>query len=261
MILEVKNLKFAYPGHKTLFQNVNFTLKKGEILSILGANGAGKSTLLSCIANILKPSSGAVYLKGQLMSRMPLCDIAKIIGYVPQRHNAAYGYSVKDYVVMGRAPYLGTFQQPGVKDYESVIETLKDFGIHNLAEYPYNELSGGEQQKVSIARALVQKPDIVILDEPTNHLDYGSQLKILNRIKRLSEKGFSIIITSHMPDHVLMLNQKTALLKGDGSFVVGSSEELITEETMRMLYNIKVHVFYDSTLGRKVCMYGNTDNY
>ena len=259
MILEVEDLKFAYPGQRTLFEHVNLSVDKGQVLSILGANGAGKSTLLNCIANLLKPQGGEIRLDGTPVNQLPLREVAKIIGYVPQNHDPAYGYLVKDYVVMGRAPHLGTFQQPGRKDYEHVSRVLEDFDILHLAEKPYTELSGGERQKVSIARAVVQEPELIMLDEPANHLDYGNQLRMIEQIRKLTDKGFGVIITSHMPDHVLLLDGNVGILNDQGIFITGKAEELVTEQTMKDLYQIDVHLVYETCLNRMVCISGRHD--
>lgn len=259
MILQVENLKFAYPGQKKLFEHINLSVGKGQIFSILGANGAGKSTLLSCIANLLTPAEGTVKLNGKPADSLPLPEIAKVIGYVPQNHNPAYGYLVKDYAVMGRAPYLGTFQQPGKKEYDKVYEVLEEFDILHLAEKPYTELSGGERQKVSIARAVIQEPQLIMLDEPANHLDYGNQLRMIKQIKKLADKGFAVIITSHMPDHVLLLGGNAGILHNDGTLTSGRAEEMITEESMRELYQIDVRLVYEQSLNRTVCISGRYD--
>lgn len=256
MILEVKNLSYGYHRDKILFKNVSFSLERGTVFSILGANGAGKSTLMNCIANLLTPIKGEIYLKGKNMSGMPLKTISQIIGYVPQMHSAAYGYEVRDYVVMGRAPYLDFFEKPSKVDYEIVDETLEEMGITKLAHRPFTELSGGERQQVCIARAIVQQPDIIMLDEPTNHLDYGNQLRMMHQISRLADKGFTILITSHMPDHVLFLGGNVGMLRRDGSFISGKNEEILTEENLRNLYHVDVHLIYMEALNRVVCVSG-----
>ena len=256
MILKVENLTFGYHNEIPLFRNVNFSLKKGEIFSILGANGAGKSTMMNCIANLLEPHGGAIYLKGQKMSEMPLKKVAQCIGYVPQIHMPAYGYEVRDFVVMGRAPYIGMFSHPSASDYQLADEILEDFGISRLAHRPYIELSGGERQQVTIARAIVQQPDIILLDEPTNHLDYGNQLRMSHLIKRLSSKGDGIIITSHIPDHVLLLDGRVGLLGADGSLMTGTTDEILTEENLKNLYHVDVHMVYVEEVKRKVCISG-----
>lgn len=256
MILEAKNLGFFYNIERILFRHVNFGIEKGEIFSVLGANGAGKSTMMNCIANLLKPCEGEILMEGKPVTELSLTETAKKIGYVPQIHTPAYGYEVRDFVVMGRAPYLGFFNKPSRKDYEMAEEALDELGILALAKRPYTELSGGERQQVTIARVIVQQPDIIMLDEPTNHLDYGNQMRMLKLIKRLAGKGYGIILTSHMPDHVLFLGGRAGLLHENGSFETGNTEEVVTEQNLRRLYHIDVHMEYIPKLGRKVCISG-----
>lgn len=256
MILEVENLSYGYEKNHLLFKNVNFSLEKGEVFAILGANGAGKYTMMNCIANLLHPLNGEIRLKGWPLSKLSLRQASRIIGYVPQMHTAAYGYDARDFVAMGRVPYLNFFQQPSREDYALVDEAMEELGIAKLAYRPYTELSGGERQQVSIARAIVQQPDIIMLDEPTNHLDYGNQLRMMHLIQKLSRKGYTIIITSHIPDHVLLLGGKAGILNADGSFMTGRSEEVMTEENLRKIYQVDVRLIYMKELGRKVCVSG-----
>ena len=228
MILEVEHLSFAYRPERPLFYDVSFAFEQGQVLSILGANGAGKSTLLNCIANLLLPQQGEIRLHGTPLSRLELREISRIIGYVPQSHTPAYDYTVRDFVVMGRAPHLGTFQQPGRADYDLVDATLEESGPRCPAgpTGPDTELSGGERQQVTIARVIVQQPELILLDEPTNHLDYGNQLRALSMVRALVKRGFGVIMTSHNPDHVLLLGGQVGILGNDGRFLVGNARRL-----------------------------------
>ncbi len=256
MILEVEHLSYGYQKNHLLFRDVNFALEKGEVFAILGANGAGKSTMMNCIANLLSPLEGEIRLGGTPLPRLSIREASRLIGYVPQMHTAAYGYDARDFVAMGRAPYLNFFQRPSRKDYELVDEAMEELGISKLAYRPYTELSGGERQQVCIARAIVQQPEIIMLDEPTNHLDYGNQLRMMRLIQKLSKKGYTIILTSHIPDHVLLLGGKVGILYGDGSFVTGKDEEVMTEENLKKIYQVDVRLIYMKELGRRVCVSG-----
>ena len=256
MILEVEHLSFAYRPERPLFYDVSFAFEQGQVLSILGANGAGKSTLLNCIANLLLPQQGEIRLHGTPLSRLELREISRIIGYVPQSHTPAYDYTVRDFVVMGRAPHLGTFQQPGRADYDLVDATLEEMGLLPLANRPDTELSGGERQQVTIARVIVQQPELFLLDEPTNHLDYGNQLRALSMVRALVKRGFGVIMTSHNPDHVLLLGGQVGILGNDGRFLVGNAEEVMTEERLRALYRSDLYLTYVERVGRKVCIPG-----
>ena len=230
MILEVEHLSFAYRPERPLFHDVSFAFEQGQVLSILGANGAGKSTLLNCIANLLLPQQGEIRLHGTPLSRLELREISRIIGYVPQSHTPAYDYTVRDFVVMGRAPHLGTFQQPGRADYDLVDATLEEMGLLPLADRPYTEL--------------------------TNHLDYGNQLRALSMVRALVKRGFGVIMTSHNPDHVLLLGGQVGILGNDGRFLVGNAEEVMTEERLRALYRSDLYLTYVERAGRKVCIPG-----
>lgn len=176
------------------------------------------------------------------------------MGYVPQNHVPAYAYSVRDFVVMGRAPYLGTFQQPSEEDYALTDQVLEEMGMSELAFRPYTNISGGERQQAVIARAIVQQPELILFDEPTNHLDYGNQLNMIQMIRRLADKGYSIILTTHMPDHAIILNGKVGVLSPDGSFCCGSTEELMQEELLCRLYHSPLRIVYVKEVGRKVCI-------
>lgn len=260
MILDVRNLSFGYHKDRILFRNVNFSVEKGEVFSILGSNGIGKSTLLNCIANLLTPFEGEISLNGVPMKNMDLKEIAKTIGYVPQMHDVAYAYEVRDYIVMGRAPYLGMFGKPSEEDYRLADKTMDELGISHLAGRAYTELSGGERQQVSIARAIVQQPDIIILDEPTNHLDYGNQLRMIHMIRKLAQSGYGVIITSHMPDHVLLLDGNVGILGDDRQLRVGTTREIMTKENLEELYHVEIFMIHVDEVGRDVCVAGKAED-
>lgn len=259
MILEVKDLSFSYHNKKPVFRNVNFTLDQEETLTILGPNGAGKSTLLNCLANLLTPSGGEIRLDGKNIRELRLRDAARVLGYVPQTHTPAYGYTVRDFVVMGRAPYLGMFQKPSEADYALADDVIRSMNIEKLADCPYTEISGGERQQASIARVIVQQPKIIMFDEPTNHLDYGNQLRTVKMMRELSGQGYAVIMTTHMPDHAILLGGKAAILDYDGKLLVGSAEEILEEETLKRIYRSDLHILYLEQVGRKVCVAGNLE--
>ena len=186
MILEVEHLSFAYRPERPLFYDVSFAFEQGQVLSILGANGAGKSTLLNCIANLLLPQQGEIRLHGTPLSRLELREISRIIGYVPQSHTPAYDYTVRDFVVMGRAPHLGTFQQPGRADYDLVDATLEEMGLLPLANRPYTELGGQVGILGNDGRFLVGNAEEVMTEERLRAL-YRSDL-YLTYVERVGRK-------------------------------------------------------------------------
>lgn len=254
MILEVKNLGYQYYNSRRIFHDVNFQLDKGQVISILGRNGAGKSTLLNCLANLYKPTTGEIFLEGKAMRHLPLNQVSRFIGYVPQAHYPVYAYSVRNFVVMGRTPYIKTFSSPSRSDYEKVDQVLEKLKISHLADKAYTEISGGERQQVTIARALVQEPKVILLDEPTAHLDYGNQIRTVKMIKELSEEGFGVIMTTHNPDHALMMGGLAGVLESDGVLEFGRSEEILTEDRLSELYDVKLRLLHVDELGRDACV-------
>ncbi len=253
MILQVKNLGFEYiSGHK-IFHDVNFTLESGEVLSILGTNGAGKSTMLNCIANLYKPTEGEILLDGVPMSSMKMNDVAKVIGYVPQVHRPSFAFSVREFVVMGRTPYIGAFTKPKARDYEIAEKAMDRMGISYLENKVFTELSGGEQQLVMLSRVLTQEPEVILLDEPTNHLDYGNQYRTMNMIRTLSSEGYTVLMTTHNPDHAIMLDGKVAILNSEGVLGVGMAADAITSETLTNLYGLNVDMVYNEKADRNIC--------
>ncbi len=252
MILSVDNLSFGYKKNVQIFKDVNFSIQSGDILCILGANGVGKSTLLNCLVNLYKPISGKVMIDNQDIKTMNYHEISQYIGYVPQIHNPQYGYTVKEYVAMGIAPKIGVFAKPSREDYKFVDEILARMEIDHLSNKSYTEISGGERQKASIAKVLAQEPKIIILDEPTAYLDYGNQHKTINLVKTLAKEGYAIIITTHQPEHAMMLEQYVGIIMRDGNFIFGSNNDIISQELLTELYNIKIKMTFVESLDKKV---------
>ena len=254
MILEVKDLEFRYSSGRTIFEHVSFSLDKGRVFTILGRNGAGKSTLLNCLANLFVPNGGDILLNGVSMRSMKQKDVAKVIGYVPQVHIAAYAYTVRDFAVMGRTPYIGLVSNPRREDYEKVDEVLNELNIYHLRNKSYTEISGGERQLVTIARVMVQEPELILLDEPTAHLDYGNQLRAVRLIKRLAQRGFGVIVTTHDPNHAILLQDTVAILDRAGHLTTGRTEEMMTADRLSELYDIKLYLEYIERVRREVCV-------
>lgn len=241
-LLEVINGSFFYEKEKSIFENINFELKKGEVFCILGANGCGKTTLIKCITGINKLKEGDILIKNKNMSSLKVSEIAKNVGHIPQGHNSTFPFTVLDVVLMGRSAHLDTFESPGEKDIKIAERSIKSLNIYHLKDTPYTEISGGEQQLVFIARVLTQEPEILILDEPTSHLDFGNQIRTLNIIKDLSKKGLSIIMTSHFPDHAFISSDKVAIMKDKRFIDIGKPEDVITSENMKIAYGINVKI-------------------
>lgn len=258
MIYEISDLSFSYPNtDKKVLNSINLEIDEGEIVTILGKNGAGKSTLLMCMLRLLKPQNGQILLKGQNLKDLREKDIAMSVGYVPQVHIPSFPFTVMEFVMMGCASRLGFFEKPSKRENDDSLQALEEMGIESLADKPYTNISGGERQKATIARAIVAKPQIILFDEPTAHLDYGSQLLVLRTIKDLSEKGFSIVITTHNPDHALLLGGAAALMSGTGNLTSGAVEKIVTQDNLIQIYDADIRLEYIEALGRKACIYSN----
>lgn len=254
MILDVDRLSFAYAGHAPLLRDITFQLDGGTVMTILGPNGAGKSTLLNCLFGLLHPTGGAIRYHGRELQTMEPRDVAQIVAYVPQAHVPVYAYTVRDFVVMGRAPRLRMYQRPSGADYAHVDGVLEELGILHLADTVYTEISGGERQLATIARAIVQEPEIVVLDEPTSHLDYGNQLRMVRLARRLADRGFGVIMTTHTPDHALLLNDRIGVLDRGGHLTVGDAAEIVNEKLLSELYRSTIRIVYIKEAQRRVCV-------
>ena len=257
-IIECKHVNFSYDGNRSILQDVSMSVEKGQLVTLLGPNGVGKSTLLNCITGLLRPQSGSITLDGRDLFRMPRRAVARQIAYVPQKNDVPFDYQVREFVVMGRTAHMGLLSVPTAKDYARVDEALERLGITHLAQRPINELSGGEQQKACIARALVQEPKVVILDEPTAALDYGNQIKVLHLIKELLGLGFSVIQTTHNPDHCLMLGGYVAILDRQGCLQMGPVDAILTEERLSEVYETPLRLVPLEGLGRATCVPAQT---
>lgn len=258
MIYEISDLTFKYPGSdRNVLAHVNLSLDAGQVLCVLGPNGAGKTTLLNCMTKTLSGSGGTIRLCGEDLFALTDRQIAKKVGYVPQIHTPAFNYSVLDFVLMGRSPEIGIFSRPSKEDEDKCMEILESMRLGHLAEKSYLEISGGERQQVLIARALAQEPMVLIFDEPTAHLDYGNQHRVLKRIRRMSEEGYSVIITTHNPDHALLLGDQAAILEKNGQLTQGDCSEIITEERLRKVYEIDLRLVWNEELQRTSCMVPN----
>ncbi len=255
MIYDVRDICFAYsPSSKQVLDGVSLTLEEGEVLSILGPNGAGKSTLLNCLASLLQPQKGSITLCGKKISSLNFRAIAKLIGYVPQNHVPAFPYTVLNYVAMGRAHRIGLLSRPHEDDLQASLDVLHTLGIEHLAYKPYTEISGGERQQATIARVLVQDPKAILFDEPTAHLDYGNQIRILRLIRDMTKRGYAVIITTHNPDHALLLGGKAAIIDKNGRLESGAATDIITEEKLKKVYDTELFLLDIEKLGRKACV-------
>ncbi len=252
----IENISFRY-GHRyspRIFEGLSFSLSRGEMLCLLGPNGTGKSTLLKCMIGLLKPLSGSILLDGENIAALSREGIAKKVGFVPQSHSSVFPFRVRDVVVMGRTPHLNIFSSPSREDLRLAEEIMESVGIVHLANKPCTMISGGEWQLVMIARALTQRPEILLLDEPTSHLDMGNQLRILSVVHTLSRSGMTVVMASHFPDHAFLSANRVAILKEGAFAALGLPDSVITEASLKSTYGVRVKVLHIEEAGRKACV-------
>ena len=237
MRLEIRDLGVELRSREIL-KNVTLKLEEGEILSILGPNGSGKSTLLRTIFGILKPLKGVVLFDGK---RLEFDDIAKIAAYLPQEIPQTR-LRVIDIVLLGRTPHLSGIRRAKKEDYEIALNALNEVGLRGFEERIFDELSGGEKQKVMLARLFAQEPRVMLLDEPTAHLDLSSQIEVMRLIKRRVENGCSAIIAMHDINLAATFSDKILMLKNGEVHRAGKAEDVITPESVREVYGVDVAV-------------------
>jgi len=246
-IIQIENASFAYHGTEYIWQNVNLDIQQGDSVCILGANGCGKTTLFNCIAGNLPLTKGSVRIGGKPIEDYSITELAKTIGIVYQEHSVSFPYTSLEVVRMGRTPYLGMFQTPGQEDTDMAYAIMEEMGISHLAERPYSRISGGQRQLVLIARTLCQDPKAILFDEPTSHLDFKNQALVMKTLRNLSEKGMTIIMTSHSPAHAWQVSTKTVLMGKGGIIAQGPPHQVMTSENLENTYDVKVKIHQSET--------------
>ncbi len=237
--MDVKNISVSYRKSELILNNLSFSAVEGNLVVLLGPNGAGKTTLLRSINAILKPQKGVVEVENQNVLKMPACQVAKIMGYVAQRNNAG-NISVFDAVLLGRKPHVGMKTSP--TDFAKVSQIMQHLGLESLALRKISQLSGGELQKVCIARAFVQEPRIFLLDEPTSNLDLKNQMDILHTIRDIVKKNsLTAVITMHNLNFAFRFADKIILLNKGKIFAQGTAES-ITPEILSQVYGVRVEM-------------------
>lgn len=240
MNVVVENLHFAYPG-KDVLTGIDLCLEETEIMCIVGPNGSGKSTLVKCIEDLLKPQEGRILLGGTDSEKLSSLDIAKIIGYVPQSSNQIFSTTVFDTVLMGRKPHSSW--RSSSEDIDVVIEILTTMDLADIALQEFNNLSGGQQQRVLIARALAQKPKVLLLDEPTSALDIAHQLEVMEIIHNLVHRQkIAVLMVIHDLNLASRYADKIVMLDDGKIHAVGTAEETFTEANIEKVYGVEADI-------------------
>ena len=250
MKLSCEKLSFSYDGHEVL-REVSFSAREGDFLAVLGPNGVGKSTLFRCILGILKDYKGSIKIDGADIRSLSKREMARRIAYIPQIHRPTFGYTVLDTVLMGTARQVGAFSQPKKGQMDAAWDAMGQIGIEALAHRNFAHLSGGEQQLVLVARAIAQQADILVMDEPTSALDYGNQLRVLDKVKSLSGRGYTVLLSTHNPQHALTFAGGLLALEGGCVAAFGKPQDTLTPELMKKLYKIDVG-FVEADCGKVI---------
>lgn len=239
IILKTENLSVGYEK-KVVVDKVEISATKGEVVCLLGPNGAGKTTILRTLSGLLKSIDGEVYIKDKRLCDINKKELAKQLAVVLTKKFTGELMTVFEVASMGRYPHTGFFGRLSESDIKKTFDALKTVNAEYLADRYFEELSDGEKQKVLVARALVQEPEIIILDEPTTHLDIRHRLELLDILKKLSkEKGITVILSLHEVDMALKSCDKVVLIKDNKILAYGVPEDVVTEDIIQNLYSIK----------------------
>lgn len=242
MNITAENIKFNVKNNQIL-KGVSIDCKNKEFIGIIGPNGSGKSTLLKCIYRTLKPTNGCIMLGDKSITSMSIKESAKKLAVVAQHNHYNFDFSVSEVVMMGRSPHKKSLESDTSEDYKIVKESLEKVGMYNLKDRSFSTLSGGEQQRVILARALAQKTECLILDEPTNHLDIKYQLSLLNIVK---DSNLTIISAIHDLNIAAMYCDRLFVMKNGEIVGTGKPKELLTKEFIKEIYDIDVEIIEDS---------------
>ena len=242
-LMQIQDISAGY-GDTPALENITLEVKQGEIMGLIGPNGAGKSTLIKVISGVLRASAGEVYIDGQPITSLSTAARARRIAVVPQARQLGGAFSVRQAVLLGRTAYLGFLGKPGEKDLQVLEWAMKETAVDTLADRKLAEISGGEQQRVLLARALAQDARVLLLDEPTNHLDLKYQVGLLRLLRELVDKeSLSILMAMHDLNQVSGVVDRVALLVNGRIQSIGKPDVVLTPENIQDAYQTEVELF------------------
>ncbi len=244
-MLEARAITHAYPGGAAVLHEVSLSLGRGTILYLLGRNGCGKTTLMGCLSGAIAPTAGVVTFDGTPLAALPPGERAQRIGLIPQVHTPAFAYSVREIVLMGRAPYLPLFGVPTAHDRAIADAALEQVGMAHMRDRAYTQLSGGERQLVLIARGLAQQCAVLLMDEPDAHLDLNNQQRVMAIVTALAREGVSFIVASHVPNNALHYAHHVLLMKSGRVLTSGAPEEALQPAPLSAAYDMLTEVIYE----------------
>jgi len=248
--MEVKNITFSYQDDVVRLNDVNCSIEKGKVTTIIGPNGSGKSTLLGVMSNVLRPQKGGVVLDGKELHQYKLKELARTLGVVHQNNIAPDDITVEKLVYYGRLPYRGTFSPYSDQDRGKVEWALESTGLLEKRHQPLDTLSGGQQQRAWIAMSLAQDTPYLFLDEPTANLDMYFQYEVLQLVGRLNkEYGLTIVMVLHDINQAIQYSDDIIAMKQGEIFVKGKPEDIISRELIYDIYGVHVAVKNDADTG------------
>lgn len=241
-VIRIENLTVRYRSAPVL-RDISLQIHRGEVVALIGPNGAGKTTLIRALSGVLKPVSGQIVILDRDLASLSPRQRARNLAVVPQARQLPEAFTVWQAVLMGRTPYLGWLGQPMQADRQRVEWALERTACESLANRPLGELSGGEQQRVLLARALAQETPVLLLDEPTAHLDLRHQARLLSLVRELArEHGLAVLMALHDLNLVALYADRVALLSEGRLFALGSPEQVLTPETLMAAYQVALNV-------------------
>lgn len=238
--IKINNLNFSYTKTRIL-DDITITIPKGSFVSIIGPNGSGKSTLLKNIAKNLDPENGEIWLENFDLLKMPLEDLAKQMAVVPQTFQIEFPFTALETVLMGRTPFLKRFQTEGEKDFALARWAMEITNTWHLKDRSVTEVSGGELQRIIVARALTQEPKIILLDEPTAHLDIQHQMELLELLQSLNKTtGLTVITVLHDLNLASQFSEEVIMMKKGKIFAQGQTSKVLNADNIRTVYEMEV---------------------
>jgi len=254
ILLSVHGLTVSYAAH-TVLRDVSFDVPQGDLVVVLGPNGAGKTTLLRTIAKVVSPKVGVVLLDGRDIAKLPVRQLMKTLSVVPQSEESVFSFTVQDIVAMGRTPHLPPLAPLSQRDWQIIREAMEATDVWELRDRLFTELSGGEQRRVLIAKALAQEPQLLLLDEPTANLDLHYQLEVVELIQRLNrERGITVLAVLHDLNLAAMLGQRFILMHKGRIYAVGNADEVLTPQNIQQVYGVPVVVTRHPLNGKPIIL-------
>jgi iron complex transport system ATP-binding protein len=252
--LSTEHLKIGY-GEKVIVDDLNLQIHQGQITTIIGANGCGKSTILKTMARVHSATSGAVYLDGKMIHKIPTKEIAKKMAVLPQSPEAPSGLTVYELISYGRSPHQSGFGRLSNKDRQTIDWALEVTGLTEFSDRAVDALSGGQRQRAWIAMAIAQETELLILDEPTTYLDMAHQLEILQLLEKLNrEQGRTIVMVIHDLNHAARFSHYMVALRAGRIVKEGTAEEVMTHQVLKEVFQIDAEIVKDPRTKKPVCI-------